>query len=157
MRRRHEAGFGFVELVITVGVIVILTTLALPSFLRYLRTAEAQADAREVATILNRVRQQAIKENCDMTATRSTGGFTATKGANCASGANGALTITGMTSAGLYKTSQDISLSGATSVTFTRLGNISNSTPRVFTLTSTKYETQMTITVETSGRIRINQ
>ena len=45
MRRRHEAGFGFVELVITVGVIVILTTLALPSFLRYLRTAEAQADA----------------------------------------------------------------------------------------------------------------
>ncbi|HZP36808.1 MAG TPA: GspH/FimT family protein [Methylomirabilota bacterium] len=155
MRRRREAGFGLIELVITVGVIVIITTLALPSFLRYLRTAEAQADAREVAAILNRVRQQAIKENCDMTANRSTGGFTATKGANCASGAGGALTITGMTSAGLYKTSQGVTLSGSTSVTFTRLGS-ATSNP-TFTITSTKYSTTMRVIVDLSGRITIAQ
>lgn len=155
MSRRHEAGFGFVELVITVGVIVILTTLALPSFLRYLRTAEAQADAREVAAIINRVRQQAIKENCDMTVTRGTGGFTATKGANCSSGANGALTITGMTSAGLYKTSQGITLSGINSAVFTRLGNATTS--GTFVLTSTQYSTTMQIIVEPSGRITIAQ
>lgn len=156
MRRRScERGYSFVELVITVGVILIATTFAMPSFLRYLRTAEASADARELSAILNRARSQAIKENCDMTVTRGTGGFTATRGALCATGASAPLILSGMTSAGLYKPSQAVALSGLTSAVFTRLGNASTS--GTFTLTSSKYGTTMRVIVDPGGRITILQ
>ena len=104
---------------------------------------------------MNRVRSQAIKENCDMTVTRGTGGFTATKGANCNVGASGALTVSGMTSAGLYNPSQSVALSGLTAATFTRLGNATTS--GTFTLTSSKYGTTMRVIVDPSGRITIQQ
>jgi prepilin-type N-terminal cleavage/methylation domain-containing protein len=155
MDRHWQKGFSFVELVITVGVILVATTWAMPSFLRYLRTAEAQADAREVTAILNRARQDAIKENCSITATRGTGGFTMTKGATCSVGAGGSLILPGMTSAGLFKTSQNITLTGIASAVFSNLGNATTS--GTFTLTSTKYGTTMRVIVDPSGRIWIQQ
>lgn len=157
MTRRGQAGFSLVEIAITVGVLIIITTLAMPSLFRYLRNAEAQADARELAAILTHIRQQAIKENCDMTVSRSTGGFTATRGSATSTCTNptATLTVTGMTSAGLYKPSNGLSIAGPNTVIFNRLGAANAAS--TFTLTSTKYSTTMRVIVETTGRIRILQ
>ena len=155
MDRHWQKGFSFVELVITVGVILVATTWAMQALLRYLRTAEAQADAREVSAILNRARQVAIKENCSITATAGTGGFTMTKGATCSVGAGGSLILPGMTSAGLFKTSREHHLSGLASAVFSNLGNATTS--GTFTSTIHEGSTTMRVVVDRSGRIGIEQ
>ena len=60
---RGQAGFSFVELIITVGMIVVLTTWAMPSFLNYLRSARVRAGAQTVSAYLNEGRHCAIKTN----------------------------------------------------------------------------------------------
>ena len=62
-RRSTQAGYSLIELVITVGMILVVTTWALPSFLNYLRSARVQAGARVVSAYLNEGRQLAIKTN----------------------------------------------------------------------------------------------
>jgi prepilin-type N-terminal cleavage/methylation domain-containing protein len=41
--RSRQAGYSLIELVITVGMILIVTTWAMPSFLNYLRSSRVQA------------------------------------------------------------------------------------------------------------------
>jgi type II secretory pathway pseudopilin PulG len=45
-RRSAQVGYSLIELVITVGMILVVTTWAMPSFMNYLRNARAQAGAR---------------------------------------------------------------------------------------------------------------
>ena len=45
--RSAESGYSFVELVITVGMILVLTTWAMPSFLNYYRSARVRDIAQE--------------------------------------------------------------------------------------------------------------
>ena len=62
-RRSSQAGYSLIELVITVGMILVVTTWAMPSFLNYLRSSRTQAAARSVSAYLNEGRQLAIKTN----------------------------------------------------------------------------------------------
>lgn len=150
----RQRGFTLVELILAVAVLAILATLIAPSFLRYLRASEIQASGREVTAILAQARAEAIRRNCTISATRTTGGFNFARGADCIGGA-GSLVVPGMTSAGLYKTSNAMSLSGLTTATFTRLGNASASGQ--FTVTSTKYNTAIRVIVDPTGRVWIQQ
>lgn len=154
MHLGNERGFSFVELVITVAVLLILVGMLTPSFLSYLKTAEIQASAREVQAILANARSEAIKQNCTVTATRSTGGFTFSRGTTCPGGA-GAFTVTGMSSGGIFKTGSPVTIAGVTSVIFNQLG--AAPTNGTFTLTSTKYSTTMQVIVQASGRTVIQQ
>lgn len=70
--RSSQAGFSFVELVITVGMIVIATTFAMPTFLNYLRSARVRAGAQAVSAYLNQGRQLAIKTNGPVCVTNTT-------------------------------------------------------------------------------------
>lgn len=154
---RNQRGFSFVELIITVGVLMVLTTLALPSFLSYLRAAEVQGAAREAQAILANARSEAIRQNCFVTAARSTGGFTFARGTNCSAPA-GAFTVTGMSAGGIFRTSGAVTIAGPASVQFNRLGAVEAPVGgATFTLTSTQYSTTMRVFVEASGRTRIQQ
>jgi Tfp pilus assembly protein FimT len=62
-RRDGQSGFSFVELVITVGMILVLTTWAMPSFLSYYRSARVRSGAQTVSAYLNEGRQLAIRTN----------------------------------------------------------------------------------------------
>jgi len=154
MNRNRERGFSLMELVITTGVVLILSTFMMPSFLRYLRTAEVQASAREITAMLNRARSEAIRLNCTVSTTRTTGGFTFARGTDCNGGA-GALVLSGMSAGGVYKPSSSVGLTGLTTATFTRLGNATAS--GTYTVTSTKYSTTMRVIIDPSGRITILQ
>src|SRR5258705_4399752 len=62
-RQPSQAGYSFVELVITVGMILVITTWVMPSFLNYLRGARCEAGASTVSAYLNELRQLALKSN----------------------------------------------------------------------------------------------
>src|SRR5215475_2486186 len=68
-RRPGEAAFSMAELVVVVAVIAILTAASAPFFLSYLRTSTLRAGAEEMATVLNRARQLAIRDNTSMCVT----------------------------------------------------------------------------------------
>ena len=151
-RAWRRNGFTVVELMVAVSLIAILATFAAPKFRSYLQQAEVQASGREVQAILANARSEAIKRNCNVVVTRVTGGF---QFATVGCGVDGPLVVTGMTSGGVFKTSSAVAITGGTSVQFSRLGSASSQT--TFTLTSTKYNTTMTVTVSPTGRATLAQ
>lgn len=121
-RRSLQGGYSFVELIITVGMILVVTTWAMPSFLNYLRSARVRAGAQVVSAYLNEGRQLAIKTNGPVCVahTTSTMQFKTT---NC-SGA--AIAVAGLANASNNIRLPDnisLSLSSGSSPIFQQLGN----------------------------------
>jgi Tfp pilus assembly protein FimT len=56
-------GFSLTELVVLMAVIGIMTAVAFPYFLSYMRAQETEGAARELVTLLNQARQLAITRN----------------------------------------------------------------------------------------------
>src|ERR1700730_14036078 len=71
LHARRQSGYSFVELVITVGMILVITTWAMPSFLNYYRSARVRAGAQVISAYLNEARQIAIKTNSPVCVFRS--------------------------------------------------------------------------------------
>jgi prepilin-type N-terminal cleavage/methylation domain-containing protein len=61
--RLDRRGFTLTELLVLVAVIGIITTVSVPAFISYWRSAALKGGARELATILNRGRSLAIAQN----------------------------------------------------------------------------------------------
>lgn len=150
--RSCQSGYSFVELVITVGMILVVTTWAMPSFLNYLRSARVRAGAQTVSAYLNEGRQLAIKTNGPVCVrhTASTMQFRTT---NC--------TGTVITVAGLVNASNSVqlpdnvslSMASGSSAIFGQLGNAT--TVGTYTLTDVPSGRTLTVTVAPSGRITI--
>ena len=66
--QRGQAGFSLAELLVLVAIIGILSTMSVPFFISYYRSAAVKAAAEEVATFLHQGRQIAIKENTSVCA-----------------------------------------------------------------------------------------
>lgn len=152
-RRSSQAGFSFVELIITVGMIVVLTTWAMPSFLNYLRSARVRAGAQTISAYLNEGRQMAIKTNSAMCVS-----YTTTTMQFRQPGCTGAYTVinvAGLSGAtfGIIRLPENISLSSTASATFGNLGNAT--TAATYTVTDVPSGRTLTVTVAASGRITI--
>jgi len=149
-RRSSQAGYSFVELVITVGMILVITTFALPSFLNYLRSARVRAGAQTVSAYLNEGRQLAIKTNGSVCVpyTTSTIQYTTT---NCA---GAVITVAGLVGvSGNVRLPDNISLSSTASAIFGSLGNAT--TGATYTVTDVPSGRTLTVTVAPSGRVTI--
>lgn len=59
-RRRPDAGFTLIEILIVIALIVIVTAIGTPFYISYQRAQETSGAARELITVLNRARQLAI-------------------------------------------------------------------------------------------------
>ena len=64
-----EAGFTVMELFVVIGLIGVIMAISTPFLLSYVRTSALRAGAEEMATLLNRARQLAIKDNRSMCVT----------------------------------------------------------------------------------------
>ena len=148
-----QAGYSFVELIITVGMILVVTTLAMPTFLNYLRSARVRAGAQTVSAYLNEGRQLAIKTNGPVCVahTTSTMRFRAP---NC-SGA--VINVAGLSGgSGSIGLPDNISLSmvSGSSVIFGQLGNAT--TVGTYRVTDVPSARTLNVIVAPSGRICIS-
>jgi prepilin-type N-terminal cleavage/methylation domain-containing protein len=60
---RREAGFSLVEMLIVLIVILIMSAIALPGILRYMRTYKVRGAAQQVASAIQTARSRAIMRN----------------------------------------------------------------------------------------------
>jgi Tfp pilus assembly protein FimT len=149
-RRKSQAGYSFVELVITVGMIVMVSTFAMPTFLNYYRGAKVRAAAQSVSAYLNEGRQLAIRTNSPVCVryTTSTVQFRQT---TCGGTIMSVAGLSGASSN--IRMPEGINLSSTASAIFGNLGNAT--TGATYTVTDPANSQTMTITVAASGRITI--
>jgi len=140
------------EVLVTVGLIGLATTLALPSLLSYWRAATLTAGAQELQTVLNSARQLAIRQNTSVCVERS-GNLVRFR----LNGCGGTIwTGPGTDPSGWIRLANAIEIVGAPSapVVFSYLGA---ATPAgTFRVRNPADATQtLTVTVAASGRITI--
>ena len=69
-----KSGFTVIELLITVAIIAILTSVAVPNFVRWRRDAQLRGAADELLSTVQTAKIRAIKERAPVTVSISTGG-----------------------------------------------------------------------------------
>ena len=66
-QRASERGVGLVELMVVVAIVLITSVIALPNFLKVLRSSQLSSGATQMADILKQTRFQAIRRNTSVT------------------------------------------------------------------------------------------
>jgi Tfp pilus assembly protein FimT len=148
-RRPSQAGYSLIELVITVGMILVVTTWAMPSFLNYLRSSRVQAGARAVSAYLNEGRQLAIKTNGPVCVAHTT----STLQFRSTSCGGTAIVVTGLANASSSVRLPDnisLSVTSGTSAVFQALGNAVGTT---YTVTDVPSGRTLRVIVAPSGRV----
>ncbi len=149
-RRTTQSGYSFVELVITIGIILVITTWAMPSFLSYYRSARVRSGAQAVSAYLNEGRQMAIKTNSPV-CVRYTTTTIQYRQTTCA---GTVIIVPGVVnSSSNVKLPDSVSLSSTASAIFGNLGNAT--TAATYTVTDTASGRTLTVTVAASGRVTI--
>ena len=148
--RDRQSGYSFVELVITVGMILVITTWAMPSFLSYYRSARVRSGAQTVSAYLNEGRQLAIKTNTPV-CVRYTTSTMQLRQTTCG---GTVINVAGLsTTGGSIRLPESISLTSTASAIFGNLGNAT--TAATYTVTDPVSSKTLTVTVAASGRITI--
>jgi Tfp pilus assembly protein FimT len=151
-RRQPQAGYSFIELIITVGMIMVVTTWAMPSFLNYLRSARVRAGAQTISAYLNEGRQMAIKTNGPVCVrhTASTMQFRTT---NCTGTVVNVAGLSGASGNIRLPDNISITMASGSSAIFGQLGNAT--TVGTYTVRDIPSGRTLTVTVAPSGRITI--
>ena len=149
-----ERGFSLAELLVTIGVIAILSIASIPTLLTYWQGATLQAGARELATAINRGRQLALARNTTVSVQLSGTSITMRTAAGlCGTGTlytgpgtdgNGAIRLTN---------GMQVSFAGGTCVLFNNLG--AAATANTFTVTNPVTNRTRSVVVSPSGQVRV--
>jgi prepilin-type N-terminal cleavage/methylation domain-containing protein len=145
-KRLHaDAGFSLSEMLVSMSVLGVLATVALPTAWTLFPAATARGAAREVQAVLNQARMVAIQTRQTICVQAVPGGVQLLQ-RNCAGAAWIGQDSNG---AGVISLSNDVSLSGASPI-FTPFGTAS--TTGVLTVTHSS-GTSLTVTVQPSGQV----
>jgi prepilin-type N-terminal cleavage/methylation domain-containing protein len=144
----NEAGFSLMELIVVIGVIAIIMAASAPFFLSFLRTSALQSGAEEMATVLNRARHLAIRDNTSMCVT-----VNATRVQYQVPTCPGIVwTGPGTDATGFIQLANNIRVTSAQNAVFTYLGTAAVGT---YTVTNPQGGGTMSVTVALSGRVSI--
>jgi len=66
MSMRNHSGFTLIELMVVIGIITVLATIAIPNFIGWLPKYRLGSAAREIFTIVQQARFLAVKENANV-------------------------------------------------------------------------------------------
>ena len=142
------------ELVITVGMILVITTWAMPSFLNYYRSARVRAGAQAMSAYLNEARQLAIKTNSAVCLIRSSSTsvqFRTATGTTCNATKIAVAGLADATSS--VRLPENVTLSTGSAI----FGNLGNANTAVtYTVTDAVSSRTLHVTVAASGRITID-
>jgi prepilin-type N-terminal cleavage/methylation domain-containing protein len=144
-----ERGFTATELIVTVAVIGILMAASAPFFLSYLRTSALRGGAEEMATVLNRARQLAIRDNTSMCVTND-GTRVQFRVATC----GGTIwTGTGTDATGFIRLGNSITVASGQNVVFTYMGTATAAA--TYTVTNPRDLRTMSVAVTPAGRVSV--
>ena len=149
-RTSNERGFGVTELIVVVALIGIMAALGTPSLLSYWQSSRLTAGAEQLASVMNRARQLAVRSNTSVCVERS-GTSVRLRTVNCA----GTIwTGVGTDSAGLIQIANNLQVSAATaSAIFTNVGGAS--TIGTYTVRDPATSRTRTVVVSSSGQVTI--
>ena len=148
----NERGFTLAELLVVIGMIGILSILAVPTFLSYYQSSTLQAGAQELATTINRGRQLAISRNTTVCVQLSGTNITM-RTAVCGTGplytgpetdGNGVIRLSN---------GMRVSFAGGSSVVFNNLG--AATTANTFTVTNPVTNLTRSVVVSASGQVSV--
>jgi prepilin-type N-terminal cleavage/methylation domain-containing protein len=149
-RTTNERGFGLTELIVVVGLIGVTAALGVPSLLTYWQSSRLSAGAEQLASVMNRARQLAIRSNTSVCVELS-GTSVRMRTVSCA---GTVWTGVGTDSAGLIQVANNLQVSAATaSAIFTNVGGAS--TTASYTLTDPTTGRSRSVVVSASGRVTI--
>lgn len=80
LNKHSNYGFTLVELMVTLAVLAIVVAIAVPNFTRFMRTNETQAQANELAQLIQYARSQAVSLRRNQSVTVSGSEWTAASG-----------------------------------------------------------------------------
>ena len=70
-----STGFTLIELMITLSILVILLTIAVPSFRQFVQAQRVKTTSFDLFSAINYARSEALKRNGDVTLSAATGGW----------------------------------------------------------------------------------
>ncbi len=73
--RHGQAGFTMLELMIAIGIIAILTAIAVPNIINWLPNYRLKAAARDLVSNFQKAKMEAVKTNTDVVITFTTGAY----------------------------------------------------------------------------------
>lgn len=153
---KTQAGYSVGELTVVLAIVGVLSALATPFFLSYYQASRLRVGAEEIAAYINQGRQLAIKQNTGVclhitsTAVQYYVGSTVV-GGQCT--VTGLWTGPGTDSAGQIKVADGVTLTTASDLAFTYLGNAIPGT--AITVTNTQSSQTVHVSVALSGRVNI--
>jgi prepilin-type N-terminal cleavage/methylation domain-containing protein len=152
--RAGRRGFTLAELMVTLSVIALVALAGTPYFIGYWQTAKLRGGAEELATVLNRARQLAIRNNTFVCVQRQAG----TNRVRFLVGNSGCTGTTfvgaGTRSTGDIDLNDNVDVSAQTaSVVFNYLG--AATTPGTYTVRNPSNNRTLSVVVAASGRVSI--
>jgi prepilin-type N-terminal cleavage/methylation domain-containing protein len=148
-RLTNERGFGLTELIVVVALIGAMSLLAAPSLLTYWRSSSLTAGTDELASVMHRARQLAIRQNTSVCVER-TGNNLRLRTGTC----GGTIwTGVGTDSAGLITISNNLQVGGAANAVFTNIGGAS--TAGTFSLTDPTTSHSRSVQITSTGQVII--
>jgi type IV fimbrial biogenesis protein FimT len=73
---KRTNGFTFIELMVTIALVAVITTVAVPAWSDFIRRNQAAAETNELITSLNYTRSEAVRRNTEVSLCRSHDGAT---------------------------------------------------------------------------------
>ena len=152
IRPLDARGFTLAELLVTIGIIGIVSILAAPTFLSYYQSSTLKAGARELASAVSRGRQLAVSRNTTVCVELSGTNITM-RTAVCGTGTlytgpetngNGVIRLTNR---------MRVSFAGCTSLVFNNLG--AATTANNFTVTNPVTNLTRSVVVSASGQVTV--
>lgn len=141
-RHPRALGFSLPELIITIAIVGILSTLAVPAFREFMQSQKVRATASDLHLALLRARSEGIKRNTDITISPVAGdwsdGWTT---------ANPSVPGKFLDEHGSTK----IAVAGPASVIYNRTGRISGNAAVSFSITAEDTKTERCVQISLSG------
>ena len=148
---KPEAGYSIMELALVMGIVGVLTAVAMPFFLSYYQASRLRVGAEEVAAFLNQGRQLGIRQNAGVCVHITSTALQYRLGSSCA---GAAWVGPGTDTNGNVKVPQGVTLTTTTDPIFSYLGAANPGA--TITVTNTQTGQALSVTVAASGRVSIS-